>query len=43
MKLTTGIAFSMHATFVSYIVVTSGPLESPSRYESLVNGMHTGQ
>lgn len=39
MKTTTDIAFSMHIMFVSYLVVTSGPLESPSCYESLVNGI----
>lgn len=41
MKSTTDIALSMHTRmmFVSYLVVTSGPLKSLSRYESLGNGI----
>lgn len=40
MKSTTDIAFSMHTRMmsVSYLVITNGPLESPSRYGSLVDG-----
>lgn len=39
MKSMADIALSVHTTFVSYLVATRGPLESPSSYGSLVDGI----